>query len=189
MLEILEFPRPWEATLLVHGLPLAEDETFLEQGRAVARLLGRQLGIRQEMAVVGLTRLQPTRAELGGHPPLAVTFRSLEQAAAVLRRAGTCRGAEPQVTESMTRVTRRQWGALHLFLGRVRGRYPGVAGLVRAGTLHLDGRRFLWSGQAVQEQNDFIVPSTVNDTEKEIRSQIRMRSKLNVEDLKTGYTA
>ena len=61
MAEIVEFPRIWQPTVLVHGLPLAGEESFHDQGRAVAGLLGRVLGLRQHMVVVELCRLQPTR--------------------------------------------------------------------------------------------------------------------------------
>ena len=87
MAEIIEFPRIWQPTVLVHGLPLAGEESFQDQGRAVAGLLGRVLGLRQQMVIVELCRLQPTRCcclirkywlilifilrtELGGMPPL-----------------------------------------------------------------------------------------------------------------------
>ena len=61
MAEIIEFPRIWQPTVLVHGLPLAGEESFQDQGRAVAGLLGRVLGLRGKMVVVELCRLQPTR--------------------------------------------------------------------------------------------------------------------------------
>ena len=35
----------------------------------------RQMGIRREMMMTGLARLTPTRAEIGGWPPLAVSFQ------------------------------------------------------------------------------------------------------------------
>ena len=37
------------------------------------------------------------------------------------------------------------------------------------------------------EQSDFLVPTGPEDPEKDIRTQIRRRSKLNLEDLKTGH--
>ena len=61
MAEIVEFPRIWQPTVLVHGLPKTGEESFHEQGRAVAGLLGRVLGLRQHMVVVELCWLQPTR--------------------------------------------------------------------------------------------------------------------------------
>ena len=39
----------------------------------------------------------------------------------------------------------------------------------------------------VEEQSNFSVPTAMEEPEKEIRTQIRRRSKLNVEDLKAGY--
>ena len=33
------------------------------------------MGIRREMMMTGLARLTPTRAEIGGWPPLAVSFQ------------------------------------------------------------------------------------------------------------------
>ena len=37
------------------------------------------------------------RTELGGMPPLAVTLKTHEEATAILRRAGVCRGTQLQV--------------------------------------------------------------------------------------------
>ena len=94
-------------------------------------------------------------------------------------------------------------------LAQVRTRYPGVEALIRGNALHVDGRRFIWKGQVltflsmfskkalmksclllfqgVEEQSDFAVPTGVDEIEKNIRTQIRRRSKLNLEDLKPTF--
>ena len=81
--------------------------------------------------------------------------------------------------------------------------------LIRGNALHVDGRRFIWKGQVltflsrfskkllikaclllfqgVEEQSDFAVPTGVDEIEKNIRTQIRRRSKLNLEDLKPTF--
>ena len=41
--------------------------------------------------------------------------------------------------------------------------------------------------QGVEEQSDFAVPTGVDEIEKNIRTQIRRRSKLNLEDLKPTF--
>ena len=45
------------------------------------------LGIRREMCVSGLARLIPTECEVGGWPPLSVTFQTEEDRREVLSRA------------------------------------------------------------------------------------------------------
>ena len=91
------------------------------------------LGLRQEMVVVELCRLEPTRfhicgqndfvstkrelkdsqksshlrTELGGVPPLSVTLKSNEMATAIIRRAGVCRGTQLQV--NMNSASSRQY--------------------------------------------------------------------------------
>ena len=41
--------------------------------------------------------------------------------------------------------------------------------------------------QGIEEQSDFSVPTGVDEIEKNIRTQIRRRSKLNLEDLKPTF--
>ena len=81
--------------------------------------------------------------------------------------------------------------------------------LIRGNALHVDGRKFIWKGQVltsylsplkipwfsllafvpqgIEEQSDFAVPTGIDEMEKNIRTQIRRRSKLNLEDLKPTF--
>ena len=49
----------------------------------------KNLGIRREMIVSGLSRLIPTECEVGGWPPMSVTFQTEEDRREVLGRAAS----------------------------------------------------------------------------------------------------
>ena len=95
--EIDEFPRYWKPTLLFHGIPFSEQDNFYILGHAVCDIIGKTLGIREEMMITEIVRLVPSKMELGGCPPLAVTFRNPEDKDSVLRRAVMNRPARFQV--------------------------------------------------------------------------------------------
>ena len=96
--EIDEFPRYWKNTLLFHGVPFSEQDNFYILGHAVCDIIGKTLGIRNEIMITEIVRLVPTKMELGGYPPLAVTFQTPEDKTMVIRRAGMNRPATFQVT-------------------------------------------------------------------------------------------
>ena len=96
--EIDEFPRYWKNTLLFHGVPFSEHDNFYILGHAVCDIIGKTLGIRNEIMITEIVRLVPTKMELGGCPPLAVTFQTPEDKTLVIRRAGMNRPATFQVT-------------------------------------------------------------------------------------------
>ena len=77
------------------------------------------------MNVTGLTRLIPTECEVGGWPPLSVTFQTEEDRKEVLSRAGSLAGdrrSNVQITEDMSRHDRQGWCELQRFMLRVMDR-------------------------------------------------------------------
>ena len=83
--------------LLFHGVLFDEEDNFYILGHAVCDIIGKTLGIREEMMITEIVRLVPTKMELLGCPPLAVTFRNPEDKDSVLRRAAMNRPARFQV--------------------------------------------------------------------------------------------
>ena len=65
-------------------------------------------------------RLKPTRAELGGWPPLVVSFQHFYDKEAVLKRTDMLDRSGLIITEDMSRAVREHWGELNKFMARVR---------------------------------------------------------------------
>ena len=123
----------------------------------------KSLGIRREMMVTGLTRLIPTECEVGGWPPLSVTFSNEEDRREVLGRAGSLvadRKSNIQITEDMSRQDRQGWCELQRFMLRVMDRYPNSKVRLARERLTVDSRVFVWdrlSGK-VDEQRVVTIP-------------------------------
>ena len=115
------------------------------------------------MNVTGLTRLIPTECEVGGWPPLSVTFSSEEDRREVLGRSGslvTDRKSNIQITEDMSRQDRQGWCELQRFMLRVMDRYPTSKVRLARERLTVDSRVFVWdrlSGK-VEEQRVVTIP-------------------------------
>jgi hypothetical protein len=68
-------------------------------------------------------RLKPTRSELGGWPPLVVSFQHFYDKEAVLKRTDMLDRSGLVITEDMSRAVREHWGELNKFMARV-GTHP-----------------------------------------------------------------
>ena len=108
------------------------------------------------MNVTGLTRLIPTECEVGGWPPLSVTFQTEEDRKEVLSRSGSLTGdrrSNVQITEDMSRQDRQGWCELQRFMLRVMDRL--VESLhQKLNTMLLQYQVPPESGQAQQGQAD-----------------------------------
>ena len=64
-------------------------------------------------------RLKPTRAEVGGWPPIVISFQHFYDKEAVLKRSDMLDRSGLLLTEDMSRSVRENWGELNKFMSRV----------------------------------------------------------------------
>ena len=95
------------------------------------------------------------RSEVGGWPPLVITFQHYYDKEAILNRADmlersgilvsshlsslSCH-SDVQITEDMSRTVREQWGELHKFMSRVKAKYPTSQCFLKQEKLYVDNR-------------------------------------------------
>ena len=96
---ILQFPREWKNSLLFHGVPVQDKENFYTKAKVVSEIIRKSLGVRREVMITGMTRLIPTENEVGGWPPMSVSFQYPEDRDEVLDKAGAVKGTNIQVLE------------------------------------------------------------------------------------------
>ena len=97
------------------------------------------------------------RSEVGGWPPLVITFQHYYDKEAILNRADmlersgilvklpclflSCnQEVDVQITEDMSRTVREQWGELHKFMSRVKAKYPTSQCFLKQEKLYVDNR-------------------------------------------------
>ena len=98
---IEEFPREWSHSLLFHGIPVQDKENFYSKAKVVSEIIRKSLGIRREVMITGMTRLIPTENEVGGWPPMSVSFQYPEDRDEVLGKAGAVKGTNIKVTKRL----------------------------------------------------------------------------------------
>ena len=118
VLEIQEFPRNWNNTILFHGVPTAGSEDIFVLGHTVCDIISKTLGVRDEVVITEIARLAPSVTDPGS-PALAVTVRHLHQKQTILRRAATIRKGNFQISDNLTRTARVNLGLLSKFMQRV----------------------------------------------------------------------
>ena len=99
--EVEEMTRDRRNNILVHGLPVQDGEMMESLANIIADIVRTRLGIRREIMLVNIFRLTPTkyvgyrgdisntllRSEVGGWPPLVITFQHYYDKEAILNRA------------------------------------------------------------------------------------------------------
>ena len=118
VLEIQEFPRKWNNTVLFHGVPSARSEDIFVLGHTVCDIISKTLGIREEVVITEIARLAPSVTDPGS-PALAVTVRHLQTKQTILRRAAAVRKGNFQISDNLTRTARVKLGLLSKFMQRV----------------------------------------------------------------------
>ena len=118
VLEIQEFPRKWNNTVLFHGVPTARSEDIFVLGHTVCDIISKTLGIREEVVITEIARLAPSVTDPGS-PALAVTVRHLQTKQTILRRAAAVRKGNFQISDNLTRTARVKLGLLSKFMQRV----------------------------------------------------------------------
>jgi len=181
---IEEWPREYEQSLLFHGVPVPDNESFYTKAKVVSEIIRKTLGIRREVLITGLNRLIPVESEIGGWPPISVSFQSPEDREEVLSRGGAVRGSNIQITADMTRTMREGWGELTKFMARVRERYPGSKCELQNDRLYVDGRMFVWNKKAekVEERVQVTIPPS-GDIVTSLQAQLKEPKRVALDDL------
>ena len=167
-------------------LPTQEDESLDSLVKLVSDLVRTRLGVGRELSLLEVTRLGVTRVELGGHPPLLLSFEHSYDRDAVVSRASCLERSGIMITEDMTRPDREMWGELRKFMVRVKAKYPTSQCFLKKTTLFVDTRMFVWSLEEgrVMEQAVISIPTTQTPTMPRLNVQNRCPNKLRLEDLR-----
>ncbi|XP_023326040.1 protein Daple [Eurytemora carolleeae] len=159
---VAEHPRDWKNNLLFHGIEIQPKETFYSLALIVSKIIRRSLGVRREMMVTGIQRLNPSHSDIHGTPPLVVTLQYPQDREELMSRLDLLKGSNIKITEDMSRSMREEWGELYRFMVRVRERYPSSVCILQENRLYVDNKIFVWdkSKQKVAEQPRLVLSNS-----------------------------
>ena len=171
---------------LMFVYPGQEEESLDSLVKLVSDLVRTRLGVGRELSLLEVTRLGQTRVELGGWPPVLLSFEHSYDRDAVISRAGCLDRSGIMITEDMTRPDREMWGELRKFMVRVKTKYPTSQCFLKKTTLFVDTRMFVWSLEEgrVMEQAVISIPTTQTPTMPRLNVQNRCPNKLRLEELR-----